>query len=121
MINEIGKIYARPWGRYQTLAINAKYQLKVITVNPAGRLSLQKHLKRAEHWVIIQGQPTVTVGEMATVKQPGEHIFIPLNTAHRMENFTKDLVIFIEVQLGDYFGEDDIIRLEDVYGRISSK
>jgi mannose-6-phosphate isomerase len=115
--NEVGKTYERPWGKYKTLAIDFKYQLKTISIKPGGRLSLQKHLKRSEHWIIIQGQPTITIAATIEIKHPGEHVFIPLNAAHRIENFTNETVIIIEVQIGEYFGEDDIIRLEDIYGR----
>ena len=82
--NEIGKIYSRPWGNYQTLALGEGYQVKLITVNPNGRLSLQKHFHRAERWVIVQGTPTGTVGDIAKVYQPGETVFIPRETAHRL-------------------------------------
>jgi mannose-6-phosphate isomerase-like protein (cupin superfamily) len=116
-INEVGKIYERPWGTYQTISQAAQYQAKLISVNPAGRLSLQKHFKRAEHWVVVEGVPTVTVDDNVKEYQVGEHIYIPLEAVHRLENFTESTVKIIEVQVGSYLGEDDIVRLDDVYKR----
>lgn len=116
-INEVGKIYERPWGTYQTISQDKQYQAKLITVNPGGRLSLQKHFKRAEHWVVVEGVPTVTVDDSVKEYQVGEHIYIPLEAVHRLENFTDDMVKIVEVQVGSYLGEDDIVRLDDVYKR----
>ena len=116
-INQVGKIYERPWGTYQTISQDNNYQAKVITVNPGGRLSLQKHFKRAEHWVVVEGMPTVTVNEVVKEFTIGEHIYIALEAVHRLENFTDAMVKIIEVQVGSYLGEDDIVRLEDVYQR----
>ncbi|MFA6408842.1 MAG: phosphomannose isomerase type II C-terminal cupin domain [Gammaproteobacteria bacterium] len=115
--NKIGEIYERPWGSYQTLALEDGYQVKSITVNPGGRLSLQKHQHRSEHWLIVRGAPTITVGSSTSVYRAGEKIFIDKGELHRAENFTKEPAVIIEVQLGSYLGEDDIERLEDVYGR----
>jgi mannose-6-phosphate isomerase len=116
--NEIGKIYQRPWGTYQTLALSKNYQVKILTTNPGGRLSLQKHSKRAEHWVVVQGHPTITLDQTVKTYQVNDRIFIPQNTAHRIENLTAEPTIIIEVQIGEYLGEDDIVRLEDIYGRL---
>jgi len=116
-INEIGKIYERPWGTYQTIAIDNGYQVKVITVNPGGRLSLQKHFKRAEHWVVVKGSPTVTIDDSVKTYQVNDALYIPLESIHRMENNTAESCAIIEVQVGSYLGEDDIVRLDDVYGR----
>ncbi|MCL5260213.1 MAG: phosphomannose isomerase type II C-terminal cupin domain [Gammaproteobacteria bacterium] len=115
--NNIGEIYQRPWGTYQTVAFKDNYQIKIITVNPGGRLSLQKHSKRAEHWVVVKGNPTFTINDTAKTYQVNDRVFIPIATKHRMENFTDTDAVIIEVQVGDYLGEDDIVRLEDVYGR----
>jgi mannose-6-phosphate isomerase len=117
--NEIGKIYQRPWGSYQTLALSPGYQVKVIIVQPNGRLSLQKHFKRAEHWVIVSGSPTVTVGEKTAVYRVNQSVYIPQESKHRIENLTHEVCTLIEVQIGDYLGEDDIVRFEDIYGRDS--
>ena len=117
MLNEIGKIYNRPWGTYQTLLLDKNYQVKIIKINPKGRLSLQQHLKRSEHWVVVCGNPTITVNNITKIFQVNDHIFIPLTAKHRLENLTESIVIIIEVQVGSYLGEDDIIRIEDIYKR----
>lgn len=117
MINEIGKIYSRPWGTYQTLALGDNYQLKIITVNPAGRLSLQKHAKRCEHWVVVAGTPTITIDTRVKVAQVNDQEFIPIGAIHRIENLTDIPSVVIEIQVGSYLGEDDIVRLDDLYGR----
>ena len=116
-INITGKIYERPWGTYQTLSMGDGYQVKIIKVKPDGRLSLQKHAKRSEHWVVIAGKPTITVGDIVKTYSVNESVFIPVNTLHRLENFTKEEASIIEVQIGFYLGEDDIIRIEDIYNR----
>jgi mannose-6-phosphate isomerase len=116
-INKIGQIYQRPWGSYQTIAQEPGYQAKIITVKAGGRLSLQKHFKRAEHWVVVAGVPTVTVGDNVKEYKINEHIYIPTEVQHRLENFTDEEVKIIEVQVGNYLGEDDIVRIEDVYDR----
>lgn len=118
MNNEIGKIYARPWGTYRTLELTQNYQVKTITINPSGRLSLQKHFHRAEYWIVVGGKPTLTIDTTTNVYNVGDHIFIPIGTLHRMENFTSTPVVIVETQIGNYLGEDDIVRLEDVYGRV---
>lgn len=115
--NEIGKIYERPWGNYRTLELANGYQVKIITINPQGKLSLQKHSKRAEHWIITQGELNITVDENIKTYRVGEHVFIPVGAAHRMENFTIQHAVIVEVQVGFYLGEDDIVRLDDLYGR----
>lgn len=116
-INEIGKIYERPWGTYQTLAMADGYQVKLITVKPQGRLSLQKHAKRAEHWVVVKGCPTITVDDERREYQVNDTVDIGIGAVHRMENLTDQEAAIIEVQIGSYLGEDDIERLDDVYGR----
>jgi len=116
-INTIGKTYERPWGTYKTLALEDGYQIKTITVNPKGRLSLQKHTQRREHWLIIKGSLMITVGNEIKNYEVGDKIFIDKEIMHRAENITNTPATIVEVQLGSYLGEDDIIRLEDVYGR----
>ncbi len=116
-INQLGKVYERPWGTYQTINFTDKSQTKIITVKPQGQLSLQKHFKRAEHWVVVTGRPTITVDDNVREYNVGEHIFIPKEAVHRLENFTDSDIQIIEVQVGDYLGEDDIVRLEDIYKR----
>lgn len=107
----------RPWGRFDSLDRGEGHQVKRIMVKPAGQLSLQYHYHRAEHWIVVAGQATVTVDEDVQELGPGQNIYIPKGAVHRLENFTDEPVELIEVQLGSYLGEDDIVRLEDVYGR----
>jgi mannose-6-phosphate isomerase-like protein (cupin superfamily) len=116
-INKAGHIYQRPWGGYKVLALEKGYQVKSITVNPHQRLSLQKHLKRQEHWIVVQGEFRVQVADKTHIVQEGDVIHIPIDTVHRMANETDQPAVLIEVQMGSYLGEDDIIRLEDDYGR----
>ena len=111
---EIGE---RPWGKYEVLAEQDGYKVKRITVLPTGRLSLQSHEHRAEHWVVVTGQAKITVDEAISFKNPGESVYIPLGAIHRLENETDTDMVLIEVQTGTYLGEDDIKRYEDIYGR----
>lgn len=107
----------RPWGAFWSLDRGTAHQVKRILVQPGGRLSLQYHHHRAERWVVIAGTATITVDE-AVLKVPvGGVVVIPKGAVHRLENFTESTVEIIEVQLGDYLGEDDIVRVEDVYDR----
>ncbi len=113
----------RPWGWYDSLGSGpdgAGFQVKHIAVYPGQSLSLQYHHKRAEHWVVIKGTATITVGKVVRDYSVGEHVFIAIGDVHRMENRTNEYVEFIEVQLGDYLGEGDIVRLQDVYLRNDS-
>jgi mannose-1-phosphate guanylyltransferase/mannose-6-phosphate isomerase len=107
----------RPWGWYQTLELQDRFQVKRIVVYPGGRLSLQKHFHRAEHWVVVRGAAQVTVGERVELINENRSIYIPLGEVHRLENPGKIDTEIIEVQTGSYLGEDDIVRLEDVYNR----
>lgn len=114
---EIGE---RPWGKYFVLADEPHYKLKRIEVNPGHRLSYQFHHHRQEYWTIVEGEAVVTLdGEEITVKY-GESIHIPLGAKHRIENRIDELLVFVEVQTGTYFGEDDIVRLQDDYARGNS-
>ena len=117
MHNKPGKIYTRPWGSYQTLALEDCYQIKILTISPGGRLSLQKHFKRAEHWIVTRGAPTLTVGDTTKIYRRDQYVYIPKDAVHRIENLTTDTCTLVEVQVGDYLGEDDIVRIEDIYGR----
>lgn len=116
-LNEVGKTYERPWGTYQTIAQADGYQVKLLVVKPGGRLSLQKHFKRSEHWVIVAGTPSITINDDKRHYQPNDSVYIPIEALHRIENESSDLVKIIEVQVGSYLGEDDIVRIDDVYGR----
>jgi mannose-6-phosphate isomerase len=108
----------RPWGNYTVLDDGASdHKVKRIVVHPGKRLSYQLHHQRAEHWFIVAGSATVTVNGQISELGPGQAIDIPLEAAHRIANDGTEDVVFIEVQHGTYFGEDDIVRLEDDYGR----
>lgn len=107
----------RPWGSYKTLKLGERFQVKQIVVKPGGTLSLQYHHKRAEHWIVVAGRARVTRGEETFVLEENQSTYIPLGTKHRLENAGDGPLHLIEVQSGDYLGEDDIVRLEDLYGR----
>lgn len=107
----------RPWGYYQSVHAGTGFQVKRITVYPGRKLSLQMHNHRAEHWVVVQGTASVTVGDSVKAVNANESVYIPLRAVHRLENVGTDDLHLIEVQTGGYLGEDDIIRLEDNYGR----
>lgn len=111
---EIGE---RPWGKYYVLADESDYKLKRIEVNAGQRLSYQYHHKRQEQWTIVKGEAVVILDGIEHTVKYGESIFIPLGARHRIENRTDSTVVFIEVQTGTYFGEDDIVRVEDDYKR----
>jgi len=107
----------RPWGFYESLMLGDRFQVKRIVVNPGQKLSLQKHFHRAEHWVVVHGSALVTRDADVVLVREGESIYLPLGCVHRMENPGKIPLALIEVQSGSYLGEDDIVRLEDTYGR----
>ena len=107
----------RPWGSYQSLDTGTRYQVKRIVVKPGGRLSLQLHHHRAEHWVVVKGAGRVTVGDTVKTLHENESIYIPIGSRHRLENPGKIDLELIEVQTGSYLGEDDIVRIEDDYKR----
>ena len=107
----------RPWGWYQRIDIGSGFQVKRIHVVPGGRLSLQKHFHRAEHWVVVRGVAEVTVDRSVSMVRENESIHLPLGCVHRMVNPGKIPLELIEVQVGSYTGEDDIVRIEDIYGR----
>ncbi|MFC0676880.1 mannose-1-phosphate guanylyltransferase/mannose-6-phosphate isomerase [Lysobacter korlensis] len=110
------KVY-RPWGSYDSIAVGERFQVKRIVVKPGAALSLQKHAQRAEHWIVVSGTAEVTCGERVFDLHENESTFIPLGSVHRLRNRGSEPVELIEVQSGGYLGEDDIVRLEDVYGR----
>jgi mannose-1-phosphate guanylyltransferase/mannose-6-phosphate isomerase len=111
------KVY-RPWGWYDSIECGKYFQVKRLHVNPGAKLSLQMHNQRAEHWVVVSGTATATNGEEILTLQKGESTYIPLCVTHALENRTNDPLEIIEVQSGTYLGEDDIVRFEDIYGRI---
>ena len=109
----------RPWGRYFVLDDKRAYKIKRIEVDPKARLSYQYHMKRAECWTIIEGQGTVTIDGVEQKVTAGDSIKINRKAKHRIFNSGNYVLVFIEVQTGTYFGEDDIVRIEDDYNRIS--
>lgn len=111
---EIGE---RPWGKYFVLADEPHYKLKRIEVEAGKRLSYQYHHHRQEFWTIVAGEAVVILDEVEHKLGYGESIFIPLGAKHRIENRSEELLVFVEVQTGTYFGEDDIVRLEDDFAR----
>lgn len=121
-----GETEQRPWGQYTVLRDDARFKLKQLAVKPGNRLSLQRHQKREEHWMIVAGRPDITLDNDILRPIPGEAVLIPLMAWHRISNPTEvegkaaELVEIIEIQLGNYFGEDDIERKEDDYGRAAS-
>lgn len=117
--SEHRKVY-RPWGWYDSIEKGEYFQVKRLYVKPSAKLSLQMHHKRAEHWVVVSGIATVTHGKQTFNLNKGESIYIPLGVTHALENQTNKPLEIIEVQSGTYLGEDDIVRFEDMYGRIKN-
>lgn len=112
------EIYQRPWGFYKTTVMNDYFQSKIICVNPKSQLSLQSHDHREEHWIVAHGNWTVQLDQSVIDIHCGSSVFIPKGAKHRLTNTDeKESLIITEVQIGDYFGEDDIHRYEDMYGR----
>ena len=108
---------SRPWGRFYILHVDPNYKLKRIEVDPGGRLSYQYHHKRSEAWTIVEGMGTITLDGDVKDYSKGETVLISQGVKHRIENKASEKVVFIEVQTGSYFGEDDIVRIEDDYNR----
>jgi mannose-1-phosphate guanylyltransferase/mannose-6-phosphate isomerase len=111
-------IYYRPWGKYTNLFEGKEFLIKELYVKPKGILSLQKHHHRAEHWLVTQGNAKITLNKDIITKKPGEHIFIPLEAIHRVQNSGKKAVKIVEAQVGSILKETDIVRYQDVYGRV---
>lgn len=107
----------RPWGWFESLAVGERFQVKRIVVKPGGSLSLQSHVHRAEHWIVVEGTAQVTIGSDQRMLAENQSVYVPLGAVHRLENPGKVPVVLIEVQTGSYLGEDDIVRYEDVYRR----
>ena len=108
----------RPWGRFYVIHDEKKYKLKRLEIDPGQRISYQYHTKRSEAWTIIQGVGRITLDDIKKEFKAGQTVVIPQGVKHRIENHEQDKVVLIEVQTGSYFGEDDIIRIEDDYNRI---
>ena len=108
----------RPWGSFTVLEEGDNYKVKRIEVLPGKRLSYQRHSRRAEHWYVLRGTAKITLNGVEKLVNTGETVDITIGDAHRVENPASDsLLVFIEIQTGDYFGEDDIVRLDDDFGR----
>jgi len=117
MVN--GDYDERPWGNYTVVDQGAGHKVKRIVVAPGRRLSYQIHSRRSEHWFVVQGLGTATLDGVNVLVAAGATVDVPVGVAHRIENRGRVELVFIEVQHGDYFGEDDIIRLEDDFGRVA--
>lgn len=113
-----GKTECRPWGQFEILAEDDNFKSKKITVLPGGRLSYQSHEMRSEHWVVVVGEAEVTLDEKQIFLKAGQGIYIPSGAKHRIYNPGNSSLIFIEIQTGSYFGEDDIVRYSDDYNRV---
>jgi len=110
----------RPWGRFEILADEKEYKAKKITIDPGAQLSYQSHAHRSEHWVMISGEAVVVLDEKSIPLAPGQFVHIPIGSKHRIRNPGAQPLIFVEVQTGNYFGEDDIVRYKDDYNRIQN-
>jgi mannose-1-phosphate guanylyltransferase/mannose-6-phosphate isomerase len=107
----------RPWGYYESIDAGERFQVKRIVVREGGMLSLQKHRHRAEHWVVVRGTAEVTMGDEQRIVSENESVYVPIGAVHRLANHGKIPLELIEVQTGSYLGEDDIVRLDDIYKR----
>jgi mannose-1-phosphate guanylyltransferase / mannose-6-phosphate isomerase len=110
--------HSRPWGHYESLMLGPRFQVKSIVVEPGGLLSLQSHVHRSEHWIVVEGSAIVTIGKSETLIGENQSVYIPLGEIHRLANPGKVPLRLIEVQTGAYLGEDDIVRYEDIYARV---
>jgi len=107
----------RPWGKYDSIDMGERFQVKRITVKPGAKLSVQMHHHRAEHWIVVSGTAKVTIGEKSQLLSENQSVYIPIGEVHSLENPGRLPLAMIEVQSGSYLGEDDIVRFEDKYGR----
>lgn len=110
----------RPWGSYTVLDQGPNYKVKRLEILPGKRLSYQKHSQRTEHWMVVQGRADVTLEGQECIVELGGSMEVPMGTAHRIANPGSELLVLIEIQRGSYLGEDDIIRLQDDYGRVAT-
>ncbi len=111
-------VVVRPWGSYEVLADRPHSKVKYLVVHPGKRLSYQSHERREEHWTVVEGTAEVLLDDVTHLLGPGETITVPKRAKHRVANPADTDLVFVEVQLGDYFGEDDIVRYEDDFGRV---
>ena len=107
----------RPWGWFESLALSDSFQVKRIFVKPGAALSLQSHKYRSEHWIVVEGKARVTISDEVKIVEAGQSVYVPFGAKHRMENPGEVPMLLIEVQIGTYFGEDDIVRYDDIYAR----
>ena len=117
-LTKVHNLVHRPWGTYEVLYTHDNYKIKRIVVNPGKRLSLQKHLHRNEHWIVVKGEATVQVGEDIYLVKENESTYIKQEEKHRLSNNSETPIVLIEAQVGSYTGEDDIIRIEDDFRRV---
>lgn len=110
-----------PWGKWEVLLDEPEYKVKRIVVDPGQRLSYQVHARRREHWMIVKGKALVTLDGKVKTIETGETVDVAVGMAHRIQNSGPETLVFIEIQMGDYFGEDDIVRLEDDYNRTTKR
>ena len=115
--SEENQIVYRPWGNYLTMDCGSLWKIKKIEVSPGASLSLQLHKKRAEHWIVVEGLAKVEINEKEFILNANQSCFVPVGVKHRLSNPGEKNLIIIEVQSGEYLGEDDIIRFDDIYGR----
>ena len=108
----------RPWGWFERLINGDRFQVKRIFVNPGASLSLQSHKYRSEHWIVVQGAAKVTVDKNVSLLHEGQSVYVPLGSLHRLENPGETPMVLIEIQTGEYLGEDDIVRYDDRYSRV---
>jgi mannose-1-phosphate guanylyltransferase/mannose-6-phosphate isomerase len=120
-LTEIHQTVYRPWGSYTVLEESASFKIKRIVVNPGAKLSMQMHKHRSEHWVVVSGVATITNNEIEYTLEENQSTYIPQTHRHRLANNTSEPLSIIEVQCGDYVGEDDIVRFDDQYGRVESQ
>ncbi len=116
--NQQLELETRPWGGYMVLLDNEICKVKKLVINPKKRFSLQYHHKRTETWIVVKGKVEITLGDKKKIYSYGETITVPVKTVHRIENIGDEVAEIIEVQTGSYFGEDDIVRIEDDFGRV---
>jgi len=111
----------RPWGHFEQIDQGSHYQVKKLKLKPGGKISLQSHMQRAEHWVVVEGRATVTNGDQIYMLEQNQSTYIPANTVHRLENREATPLVVIEIQTGEALVEEDITRLEDIYNRIENR
>jgi mannose-1-phosphate guanylyltransferase/mannose-6-phosphate isomerase len=116
-LTELHREVHRPWGSYDSIDHGQRYQVKRITVKPGAKLSVQMHHHRAEHWIVVSGTAKVLIGDKIQLISENQSVYIPIGVIHSLENPGKLSLELIEVQSGSYLGEDDIVRIEDQYGR----